>query len=220
MRTLSFCFFLMLAWSPVFACSIGDYDGCLREALAGDAKAQTGLAFMYIKGRGVDKSDTEAVKWYRRAAEQGNAFAQSELGFMYMEGRGVEKSDTEAVKWYKLSAEQGYSGGQMWLSVMYAKGRGVPQSDVLAKKWRDLSLEKEQSRLNLILSIFGLMISVFLFYPLTRLYGSKIYAVITLGLIGGGIAYWISSYAFVLAVCGGVGFAMFMGRRRSLKSQH
>lgn len=35
---------------------------------------------MYRDGRGVLQSDTEAVKWYRKAAEQGDADAQNNLG--------------------------------------------------------------------------------------------------------------------------------------------
>ena len=46
----------------------------------------------------------EAVKWFRKAAEQGNASAQSNLGVMYAEGRGVPQDDAEAVKWYRRGA--------------------------------------------------------------------------------------------------------------------
>src|SRR5205807_420797 len=47
----------------------------------GDAKAQYGLGFMYREGRGVPRDDAEAVRWYRKAAEQGDAMAQHALGF-------------------------------------------------------------------------------------------------------------------------------------------
>ena len=43
---------------------------------------------MYAEGRGVPQDDTEAVKWYRRAADQGNAYAQFNLGVMYADGPG------------------------------------------------------------------------------------------------------------------------------------
>ena len=56
----------------------------------------------------MSQSDTEAVKWYRKAAEQGNAKAQYNLGWMYDNGRGVVESDSEAVKWYQKAAEQGH----------------------------------------------------------------------------------------------------------------
>ena len=44
---------------------------------------------MYDRGAGVAEDDREAVKWYRRAAEQGDASAQLNLGFMYSNGEGV-----------------------------------------------------------------------------------------------------------------------------------
>ena len=34
---------------------------------------------MYANGHGVVQDDTEAVRWFRMAAEQGNAFAQEAL---------------------------------------------------------------------------------------------------------------------------------------------
>ena len=49
----------------------------------------------------------EAVKWYRRAAEQGNAIGQVNLGLMYELGQGVAQEDAEAVKWYRKAAAQG-----------------------------------------------------------------------------------------------------------------
>ena len=48
----------------------------------------------------------EAVKWYRKAAEQDHAQAQVNLGVCYANGQGVAKDDVEAVKWYRKAAEQ------------------------------------------------------------------------------------------------------------------
>ena len=41
------------------------------------------LGVMYENGAGVDQSVTEAVRWYRLAAEQGHARGQKYLGTMY-----------------------------------------------------------------------------------------------------------------------------------------
>ncbi len=43
----------------------------LRRAHRGDAKAQYFLGTMYDFGAGVPRDYKEAVKWYRKAAEQG-----------------------------------------------------------------------------------------------------------------------------------------------------
>ena len=62
---------------------------------------------MYDNGRGVPKSDAEAVKWYRLAAEQGFPPAQNDLGLMYANGTGGPQDDVLAYAWLSLAVEQG-----------------------------------------------------------------------------------------------------------------
>jgi TPR repeat protein len=58
----------------------GDYATALRiirpMARKGYAPAQFKLGLIYVKGNGVPQDYREALKWYRRAADQGNAAAQ------------------------------------------------------------------------------------------------------------------------------------------------
>lgn len=77
---------------------------CLAAPVAGALRPHS---LMYDLGDGVPKNDAEAVKWYRRAAEQGNAAAPSNLGVMYETGQGVTWDYAEAVKWWRKAAEQG-----------------------------------------------------------------------------------------------------------------
>ena len=49
------------------------------EADQGDADAQYNLGVCYEKGRGVTQSYDEAVKWFRKAAEQGYSRAKDSL---------------------------------------------------------------------------------------------------------------------------------------------
>ena len=49
----------------------------------------------------------EAVKWYRKAAEQGYGQAQVNLASMYYEGQGVAKDLMEAYAWFNLAASKG-----------------------------------------------------------------------------------------------------------------
>ena len=109
-----------------------------------DRTAQCLLGMCYERGLGFEKSDAEAVKWYRKSAEQGYAIAQNNLGYMYMysDGRGVEQSEAEAVKWYRKAAEQGHVYAQYNLGTCYDKGRGVKQSDAEAVKWYRKSAEQ------------------------------------------------------------------------------
>jgi TPR repeat protein len=54
----------------------------------------------------------EAVKWFRRAADQRDATAQFYLGVMYSEGQGVPQNYAEAAKWYRLAADRGDAQAQ------------------------------------------------------------------------------------------------------------
>jgi hypothetical protein len=120
----------------------GDYATALKEfrALAseGDAVAtvaQANLGVMYEYGQGVTRDYKEAVKLYRKAAEQGYVMAQKNLGVMYEYGQGVTRDYKEAVNWYRKAAEQGYATAQHNLGWMYRTGQGVTQDYKEAMKW-------------------------------------------------------------------------------------
>ena len=101
--------------------------------------------YMYDKGQGVPQDYTEAVKWYRRAAEQGDAYAQNSLGHMYDSGQGVPQDYAEAVKWYRRAAEQGNARSQANLGYIYEWGRGVRRDFVQAHKWFNLAASRSSA---------------------------------------------------------------------------
>jgi len=90
---------------------------------------------MYVQGEGVPKDGAEAVKWFRKAAEQNLAPAQFNLGIYYHYGHGVAKDDEEAVKWYCKAAEQNDAQAQFNLGVCYYNGRGVAKDEAEAVRW-------------------------------------------------------------------------------------
>ena len=49
------------------------FEDLIALAEAGDPDAQYNLGVMYANGRGVTQDDTEAVRWYRLAADPGYA---------------------------------------------------------------------------------------------------------------------------------------------------
>ncbi len=81
------------------------------------------------------KNYEEAVKWFRKSADQGNAAAQNNLGTMYYNGEGVPQNYEEAVTWYRKAADQSVAVAQNTLGWMYQNGLGVPQSNDEALKW-------------------------------------------------------------------------------------
>ena len=107
----------------------------IQKANGGDASTQFALGEFYFFGEGVVQNHAEAVKWWRKAAEQGYAEAQHNLGVCYDNGEGVVQNHAEAVKWYRKAAEQGYAEAQLNLGVCYAKGEGVVQNHAEAVKW-------------------------------------------------------------------------------------
>jgi TPR repeat protein len=82
-----------------------------------------------------EQNYAEAVKWFRKAAEQGQSEAQYNLGWCYYDGLGVEQSYSEAVKWVRKAAEQGHTYAQNSLGFYYHNGLGVEQSYYEATKW-------------------------------------------------------------------------------------
>jgi TPR repeat protein len=67
--------------------------------------ARLGLP-VYDDGDGVPQDYAEALKWYRKAADQGNASAQFNLGKMYDNGQGVPQDYVQAHLWLNLAASQ------------------------------------------------------------------------------------------------------------------
>lgn len=98
-----------------------------------DALYQKGRAYHY--GDGVRQDYAEAVRWYRKAAEEGHATAQCALGNRYSFGEGVPQDYAQAVHWYRKAAEQGQANAQYNLAFYYEKGRGVPQDYEQAAHW-------------------------------------------------------------------------------------
>ncbi len=54
-------------------------ESVTRQARLGDMISQYTLAFMHETGRGAPQSDSEAKKWYFKAAEQGHMGAKQKL---------------------------------------------------------------------------------------------------------------------------------------------
>lgn len=96
---------------------------------------QTGA--QHQSGRGVTQNYVEAIKWFRKAAEQNHAEAQYRLGNCYWENyvEGVKQDYFEAIKWYRRAANQNHGRAQYRLGVCYTKGFGVQKDEVEAVSW-------------------------------------------------------------------------------------
>jgi len=124
----------MLSVSMVQADETKEIAELRMKAETGDVIAQVYLGWMYENGNFVVKDRSEAMKCYRKAAEQGYANAQYRLGRMYDGAAGLT-DDSEAVKWYRMAADQGYAIAQVNLGRMYHVGAGLKRDRSEAMKW-------------------------------------------------------------------------------------
>ena len=111
----------------------------------GDACAQTNVGILWSQGfwgkDEVKRDYSEAIKWFRKAANQGYAKAQNCMGVMYQRGHGVAKNDSLSLMWFRKAAEQNNPFGQYNLARMYQykeKYRDFPK----AKVWYEKAAEQ------------------------------------------------------------------------------
>ena len=98
-----------------------------------DARVQYRMGMRYFKGdKYIEQSDTTAVKWWKKSAEQGNLDAMDMLGHCYRYGEGVKQDDQKAVLWWTRAAKAGNRSAMMHLGNCYAFGFGVAENDSTA----------------------------------------------------------------------------------------
>jgi len=89
----------------------------LPLAIAGDARAQAFLGFMYAHGQGVPQNYIVSAGWYRCASDQGFANAQYMLGLMYDKGQGVPQDYVLAYVWLNLAVAGGGPEREDWVKI-------------------------------------------------------------------------------------------------------
>lgn len=93
----------------------------------------------------MEKNNAEALKWYRKAAEQNEPNAENNLGLCYFNGQGVEKDYAEASTWFRKAAAQNNADAQINLGVCYANGKGVVKNVVEAYGWFNLAATSNEA---------------------------------------------------------------------------
>jgi Sel1 repeat len=107
------------------------FNQALAKAESGDAQAQAAVAAMFDQGKGVAQSDSEAARWWGKAAHQGIRSAQHNLGVAYASGSGVPRNITNAIFWLRKAAEQGDSVAQHYADNL-SKGLSAATQVVVA----------------------------------------------------------------------------------------
>ena len=77
---------------------------------AGDSLGEYNVGFCFEEGLSVSKNATEALRWYKKAAEKGNGDAMWKVGTFYHYGKGnVNKDYKEAKRWYEKAISSNWN---------------------------------------------------------------------------------------------------------------
>lgn len=93
---------------------------CLATLVALCSFAQNGQ-LEFEKAKEFEKKSlyTEAVSWYRKAAEQGDAESQYNLGVCYAKGYGVIENREQAIYWLLKATAQNHEIAIKLLEILY-----------------------------------------------------------------------------------------------------
>ena len=92
----------------------------------------------FYYGRGCEVDYTQAMYWYRRAAEAGNLYSPNSIGVCYQTGHGVPQSDEQAALWFEKACKAGNPQGAYNLAECYYTGIGVRKDiDQALKYWAE-----------------------------------------------------------------------------------
>ncbi len=96
----------------------------LRQlAQQGNPAAENALGLIYAQGdakQSVSKDESEAFRWFTKAAEQNYVPAQSKLGALYWGGRGTPASLNQAYFWIVLARAGGDQGSKTLAPILAA----------------------------------------------------------------------------------------------------
>ncbi|MES2295359.1 MAG: hypothetical protein V4527_18830 [Pseudomonadota bacterium] len=105
------------------------------RAERGDAKAQSALAFAYLRGSGVKRDIGAAVRWSQAAAAKGDPDAEYLIGSLVQSGIGIARDPQQAFDWFKRSAGAGNVKAMHNLAIAYVQGNGTSKDATAAATW-------------------------------------------------------------------------------------
>jgi TPR repeat protein len=119
--------------------------GLMMQALQGDVDSCYQLGYIYEHGEGVAINESEAIRWYTKAATDGSPESQFNLAMMMEQGRGCPVNLRKAFYWYEKAASQGDIEAQFNLGVYLTSGKGCDVDIVQAHMWFTLAARKGDS---------------------------------------------------------------------------
>ncbi len=83
------------------------YELLMKGTKYNETSCISSLANGYYYGTFVKQDYTQAMRWYKKAAQYGDGFAYYMISYMNYYGNGVDENNEEAWKWAKQGAERG-----------------------------------------------------------------------------------------------------------------
>ncbi|MFP9098575.1 tetratricopeptide repeat protein [Flavobacterium sp. RHBU_24] len=114
------------------------YSHYKKSAAKGNLWSVTFLGWCYEDGKGVEKNQVEAKKYYKIAAERKITVAMNNLGTLYYETQKYP----EAKYWLEKAAAKGNNQAKCALGTMYFAGLGVTKDYGKALSWYE-KLDKD-----------------------------------------------------------------------------
>ena len=102
-----------------------------------------GASFEY--GWGVEEDVQQAMKWYKKAADQKQKVAYNAIGNFYRMGKSVKADPQEALRWYQLGADAGDAQAMLNVGNCYFYGMGTEKDIAKAVQWWQQSAEGENA---------------------------------------------------------------------------
>ncbi|HSY17854.1 MAG TPA: tetratricopeptide repeat protein [Candidatus Acidoferrales bacterium] len=104
------------------------------DTTASATAAQNALGLMYLQGKGLSKNVTEAMKWFRKAADLDYTSAQISLAVLDFEGTEIPKDETQALNWFhKAAALKNIQATKTLANCYCAAGRSREAMGTLSK---------------------------------------------------------------------------------------
>ena len=124
------------ATNPDSSLNSGEIERLRALAGRGNPEAENAVGLLYAEGdkrHAIKQDQSEAVRWFTRAAKHGSMAAQYKLALLYWNGHGVTKNANKAYFWALRARAAGQEGSQELVRVL-ASGMDPAQAATMEQQ--------------------------------------------------------------------------------------
>jgi len=136
-----FCYLSSYNFSIGLADTLFDkqFSERLKEAQAGNRRAQYKLGAAYLTGNQVKVDISRSIHWFTKAANQGYVKAMYKLGRVYYLNRAGKRNKKKAFRWFTKGATKKHAGSAYNLAKVYFDGLIIGRDNSRALHWARLA---------------------------------------------------------------------------------